>query len=98
METWLDVVVGGVLVLFVLLLVWEWRLASCWVDFLCRSMMLVILWMISGNAVSFCVTKLLNINRPWWLDGLRQQMLKAPPLNPRTYIYRYYNIDPTEGS
>ena len=25
-------------------------------------------------------------------------MLKAPPLNPRTYIYQYYNIDPTEGS
>ena len=28
---------------------------------------------------------------PWWL-------LKAPLLNPSTYIYRYYNIDPTEGS
>ena len=24
-------------------------------------------------------------------------MLKAPPLNPRTNISRYYNIDPTEG-
>ena len=22
---------------------------------------------------------------------------KAPPANPRTYIYRYYNIDPKEG-
>ena len=26
------------------------------------------------------------------------QLLKAPPANPRTYIYRYYNIDPTDGS
>ena len=25
-------------------------------------------------------------------------ILKAPPINPRTYIYRYYNIDPTEGN
>ena len=24
-------------------------------------------------------------------------MLKAPPGNPRVYIYRYYNIDPKEG-
>ena len=24
-------------------------------------------------------------------------ILKAPPVNPRVYIYRYYNIDPKEG-
>ena len=28
----------------------------------------------------------------------RRGILKAPPANPRTYIYWYYNIDPTEGS
>ena len=27
-----------------------------------------------------------------------QGILKAPPVNPQTYIYQYYNIDPTEGS
>ena len=32
---------------------WEWRVASCWVDFWCGSMKLVILWMISVKAVSF---------------------------------------------
>ena len=53
MGSWLDVDGGGVLVLFVLLLVWEWRVASCWVDFWCGSMKLVILWMISVKAVSF---------------------------------------------
>ena len=25
------------------------------------------------------------------------RILKAPPVNPRVYIYRYYNIDPMEG-
>ena len=24
-------------------------------------------------------------------------ILKAPPVNPRVYIYQYYNIDPKEG-
>ena len=33
LESWLDVVVGGVLVVFVLLFVWGWRLASWRVDF-----------------------------------------------------------------
>ena len=27
----------------------------------------------------------------------RRRMLKAPPVNPRVYIHRYYNIDPKEG-
>ena len=31
-------------------------------------------------------------------ESSRRRLLKAPPANPRTYIYRYYNIDPTEGS
>ena len=26
------------------------------------------------------------------------RMLKAPSVNPRVYIYKYFNIDPTEGS
>ena len=26
------------------------------------------------------------------------RLLTAPPVNPRVYIYWYYNIDPTEGS
>ena len=26
-----------------------------------------------------------------------RRMLKAPPVNPRVYIYWYYNIDPKEG-
>ena len=29
--------------------------------------------------------------------ALERRMLKAPPVNPQTYISRYYNIDPTEG-
>ena len=37
----------------------------------------------------------------WSVSGMASElgrMLKAPPLNPQTYIYRYYNIDQTEGS
>ena len=29
--------------------------------------------------------------------GACWRILKAPPANPRFYIYRYYNIDPKEG-
>ena len=30
-------------------------------------------------------------------EGFQWRMLKAPPVNPWTYISQYYNIDPAEG-
>ena len=30
-------------------------------------------------------------------SALQRRRLKAPPVNPRVYIYRYYNTDPKEG-
>ena len=30
-------------------------------------------------------------------DVLEWRMVKAPPVNPRVYIYWYYKIDPKEG-
>ena len=32
-----------------------------------------------------------------YIDSNRQWILKAPPVNPRVYIYGYYNIDLKEG-
>ena len=42
------------------------------------------------------ITDLNNVGPTYRSCGGR--IVKAPPVNPRTYIYRCYNIDLTEGS
>ena len=49
---------------------------------------------------TFCANHTIDevINQCLSLLDYLWRMLKAPPVNPRVYIYRYYNINPTEGS
>ena len=56
------------------------------------------------NPIRIRMIRLISINilrfhyqNAMWSNP-EQRMLKATPVNPGTYISRYYNIDPTEGS
>ena len=48
---------------------------------------------------SFFLSCITNLNNSAFCElSKKADEKKAPPLNPRTYIYLYYNVDPTEGS